>query len=232
MVADELYKEITHASKKKPVKFSVPQIISEDEWAWRDDEEFARQMLAGTHPVRIKCLKKFPPKSKAGVWSSIELSYKENKLGGFTLQQLPEKEGINAALWQLAKAYVAANDAVYHQLISHWLHTHAVVEPFIIAIKRQLSVMHPIHWLLNPHFKDTMHINALARCILINSGGILEKTLFSGEVSRLSWDHYPLPKKSVSIGCATPTFIRPKTPLYLTDVRLPLVRDILPHPIL
>jgi lipoxygenase len=63
------------------------------------------------------------------------------------------------------------------------LHTHAVVEPFIIATRRQLSVMHPINWLLRPHFKDTMHINALARSILINSRGILEKTLFSGEIS-------------------------------------------------
>lgn len=63
------------------------------------------------------------------------------------------------------------------------LHTHAVVEPFIIASRRQLSVMHPIHWLLDPHFKDTMHANALARSKLINSGGIFEKILFSAEIS-------------------------------------------------
>lgn len=63
------------------------------------------------------------------------------------------------------------------------LYTHAVVEPFIIATRRQLSVMHPIYRLLDPHFKDTMHINALARSILINSGGILESALFTGETS-------------------------------------------------
>ena len=33
---------------------------------------------------------------------------------------LPTKQGIEAALWQLAKAHVAANDVVYHQMISHW----------------------------------------------------------------------------------------------------------------
>ena len=43
--------------------------------------------------------------------------------------------------------------------------------------------MHPIHRLLDPHLKDTMHVNALARSILINSGGILEKTLFTNEIS-------------------------------------------------
>lgn len=63
------------------------------------------------------------------------------------------------------------------------LQTHVVVEPFIIATRRQLSAMHPVHWLLHPHFKDTLHINALARIILINQGGIFEKTLFSAEIS-------------------------------------------------
>lgn len=33
---------------------------------------------------------------------------------------IPAKQGIEAALWQLAKAHVLANDTVYHQLISHW----------------------------------------------------------------------------------------------------------------
>lgn len=43
--------------------------------------------------------------------------------------------------------------------------------------------MHPIHRLLDPHFKDTMHINAIARRIIVNGGGILEKTLSTGEIS-------------------------------------------------
>lgn len=63
------------------------------------------------------------------------------------------------------------------------LKTHAVIEPFIIATRRHLSVMHPIHRLLDPHFKDTIQVNALARSMVINAGGILEKTLFSGPIS-------------------------------------------------
>lgn len=58
------------------------------------------------------------------------------------------------------------------------LNTHAAIEPFVIATNRQLSVLHPIHKLLHPHFRDTMNINALARQILINAGGVVESTVF------------------------------------------------------
>ncbi|XP_047176792.1 probable linoleate 9S-lipoxygenase 5 [Vigna umbellata] len=251
-------KEITIANKENHGQLPIPQIIFENELAWKDDIEFGRQMLAGTHPTRIQCLTTFPPQNKYGIQSSIKKSIIEQKLEGWTLSQameqgrifmldhhdylipylnrinangvcayasrtllflrtdgmlkplaielslpgpaphlelhrvfLPAKQGTQAALWQLAKAHVLANDAVYHQLISHWLCTHAVVEPFIIATKRRLSVMHPIHRLLNPHFKGTMHINALARLIVINSGGILERILFPGEICmQISCDLY------------------------------------------
>ena len=58
------------------------------------------------------------------------------------------------------------------------LNTHAVIEPFVIATNRQLSVLHPINKLLDPHFRDTMNINALARQILINAGGVVESTVY------------------------------------------------------
>jgi len=63
------------------------------------------------------------------------------------------------------------------------LNTHAVVEPFIIATNRHLSVVHPIHKLLLPHYRDTMNINALARDSLINAGGIIESTFLLGKHS-------------------------------------------------
>ncbi|CAA7395414.1 unnamed protein product [Spirodela intermedia] len=63
------------------------------------------------------------------------------------------------------------------------LNTHATMEPFVIATNRQLSVVHPIYKLLSPHFRDTMNINALARQILINAGGVLEKTVFPDKYS-------------------------------------------------
>ncbi|KAL7201185.1 hypothetical protein ACSBR1_032983 [Camellia fascicularis] len=249
MVTPDLFKKITQASKEKPTEFPLPR-IAENELAWKDDEEFVQQMLAGINPAVIQSLETFPPKSKNGVWSTIKQSHIEHNLDGLTIDEamyqwrifildhhdylmpflnrmntkgvcayasrtllflrndktlkplaielslpsssggaeihrvfIPSMQGTEAALWQFAKSHVAVNDSCHHQLISHWLKTHAVVEPFIIATRRQLSAMHPIHRLLDPHFKDTMHMNALARSVLINSGGILEKTLATGEIS-------------------------------------------------
>ncbi|WVZ60192.1 hypothetical protein U9M48_010245 [Paspalum notatum var. saurae] len=264
---------------------------AEDNDAWRTDEEFAREVLAGLNPMviarltvspsyttllqcaNVKCAwppdderdtysvrrrpQEFPPKStldpsKYGdQTSTITAAQVEKNLDGLTVQQAldgnrlyildhhdrlmpflvdvnslqgnfiyatrtlfflrgdgtlsplaielsephvdgalttatskvytPASSGVEAWVWQLAKAYVAVNDSGWHNLISHWLHTHAVMEPFVIATNRQLSVTHPVHKLLHPHYRDTMNINGLARQLLINAGGILELTVFPGK---------------------------------------------------
>ncbi|KAK4378958.1 hypothetical protein RND71_000820 [Anisodus tanguticus] len=114
---------------------------------------------------------------------AIELTREDEQSRIVSKVYTPAESGVEATIWQLAKAYVTVDDSGYHQLISHWLHTHAVIEPFIIATNRQLSVLHPIYKLLHPHFRDTMYINALARQLLINADGILEMTVFPGKFS-------------------------------------------------
>ncbi|KAL7610480.1 lipoxygenase 6, chloroplastic [Lactuca sativa] len=84
-------------------------------------------------------------------------------------------------LWNLAKAHVCSNDAGIHQLVNHWLRTHACMEPYIIATHRQLSSMHPVFKLLHPHMRYTLEINALARQSLINGGGIIEACFSPGK---------------------------------------------------
>ncbi|GAB4813772.1 hypothetical protein N2152v2_000818 [Parachlorella kessleri] len=87
----------------------------------------------------------------------------------YTRQDLahdPNKE----MLWRLAKAIFRSLDTAVHQLISHWLRSHACMEPFAIALRRQLSTMHPVYKLMLPHFRYTLDINARARSSLINAG--------------------------------------------------------------
>ncbi|XP_062212125.1 putative linoleate 9S-lipoxygenase 3 [Phragmites australis] len=250
----QLVKDLLPAGGDYLLKLPIPQIIKEDKDAWRTDEEFAREVLAGVNPMMITRLTEFPPKStldpsKYGDQSStITAAHIEKNLEGLTVQQAldgnrlyildhhdrfmpflidvnnlegnfiyatrtlfflrgdgtltplaielsephldgnlttakskvytPASSGVEAWVWQLAKAYVAVNDSGWHQLISHWLNTHAVMEPFVIATNRQLSVTHPVYKLLHPHYRDTMTINALARQTLINGGGIFEMTVF------------------------------------------------------
>ncbi|CAK8533356.1 unnamed protein product [Lathyrus sativus] len=117
---------------------------------------------------------------------AIELSTPHpdaDSFGPVSKVYLPASEGVEASIWLLAKAFVVVNDSCYHQLVSHWLNTHAVVEPFIIATNRHLSVVHPIHKLLLPHYRDTMNINSLARSILVNAEGIIESTFLLGSYS-------------------------------------------------
>ncbi|KAK9220874.1 hypothetical protein WN944_009298 [Citrus x changshan-huyou] len=115
-------------------------------------------------------------------------------------------------LWRLAKAHVLAHDSGYHQLISHWLRTHACTEPYVIATNRHLSEMHPIYRLLKPHLRYTMEINALARKSLINAGGTIESAFsplkYSIELSSAVYDqlwrfdYEALPKDLIKRGMA------------------------------
>ncbi|KAG5016113.1 hypothetical protein JHK85_022249 [Glycine max] len=117
---------------------------------------------------------------------AIELSLPHSggqHLGADSKVILPANQGVESTIWLLAKAYVVVNDSCYHQLISHWLNTHAVIEPFVIATNRNLSVLHPVYKLLFPHYRDTMNINALARQSLINADGIIEQSFLGGKYS-------------------------------------------------
>ncbi|CAA6664638.1 unnamed protein product [Spirodela intermedia] len=92
----------------------------------------------------------------------------------------PPVDATSFWLWHLAKAHVNSNDAGVHQLVNHWLRTHACVEPFVLATHRRLSTMHPIFKLLNPHMRYTLEINALARQNLINADGVIESCFTPG----------------------------------------------------
>ncbi|KAG7025897.1 Linoleate 13S-lipoxygenase 3-1, chloroplastic, partial [Cucurbita argyrosperma subsp. argyrosperma] len=116
--------------------------------------------------------------------------------------------------WQLAKAHVCSNDAGVHQLVNHWLRTHAGLEPFILAAHRQLSSMHPIFKLLDPHMRYTLEINALARQSLISGEGVIESCFTAGrygmEISAAAYknlwrfDKESLPADLIRRGMAEP----------------------------
>ncbi|GKA16502.1 linoleate 13S-lipoxygenase 3-1, chloroplastic [Tanacetum coccineum] len=83
-------------------------------------------------------------------------------------------------LWQLAKWLM--------------LRTHAAMEPFILSAHRQLSAMHPIYKLWDPHMRYTLEINAIARQNLLNADGVIEQGFTPGrycmEINAVAYKHW------------------------------------------
>ncbi|ONL94218.1 lipoxygenase9 [Zea mays] len=125
--------------------------------------------------------------TKAGTLKpiAIELSLPPSKAGEPRPSKVltPPADATSNWLWMLAKAHVSSNDAGVHQLVNHWLRTHAVMEPFILAAHRRMSAMHPVFKLLHPHMRYTLEINALARQSLISADGVIESCFTPGPVS-------------------------------------------------
>ena len=75
--------------------------------------------------------------------------------------------------WTIAKSLVQTADGHFHQVAAHFAGTHMVVEPFVIATRRQLDASHPLRVLLDPHFEGTLYINDSAqRVLLAPQGGV------------------------------------------------------------
>jgi arachidonate 15-lipoxygenase len=75
--------------------------------------------------------------------------------------------------WMIAKSLVETADGHLHQVASHFAGTHMVVEPFVMATRRQLDHAHPLRVLLDPHFEGTLYINdAAQKMLLAPQGGV------------------------------------------------------------
>jgi arachidonate 15-lipoxygenase len=88
--------------------------------------------------------------------------------------------------WLMAKTAVGIADIIFHEAVTHFARTHALIEPFAIATHRQLPADHPLSILLLPHFQGTFAINAAAHEFLIapkgGVNGLLSPTIDNARV--------------------------------------------------
>lgn len=47
-------------------------------------------------------------------------------------------------VWELAKGVFNSIDTTFHQVYSHFVRSHACVEPYAIATRRNLPAIHPV----------------------------------------------------------------------------------------
>ncbi|KAE8726454.1 Linoleate 9S-lipoxygenase 6 [Hibiscus syriacus] len=91
----ETMKEFFRSDGQQLLKFPVPNVIKDrsNPIAWRTDEEFGREMIAGLDPLLIRLLTEFPPTSKLDpeVYvhqnSSITKQDIEYNLDGLTVEE-------------------------------------------------------------------------------------------------------------------------------------------------
>lgn len=81
--------------------------------------------------------------------------------------------------WLMAKTIVQIADVNFHEAVTHFARTHALVEPFVVSTHRKLPEAHPLFKLLVPHFQGTLAINHSAHEILVAANGGVNRLLSS-----------------------------------------------------
>lgn len=98
--------------------------------------------------------------------------------------------------WLAAKMYARCSEGNAHQMITHAMRTHFVMEPFVMATMRNLPDAHPVYKLLRRHFRYTLAINEGARVTLLAEGGVFDDFIATGGPDK---GHVALGKKGFRV---------------------------------
>eukprot|EP00118_Oscarella_pearsei_P020634 m.224919 g.224919 ORF g.224919 m.224919 type:complete len:1044 (+) comp40007_c1_seq1:153-3284(+) len=147
--------------------------------------------------VDCKTLEGIPPAKGRYVAASMGLFY-VNAAGDFVplAIQLHQQPGPSNPIWTpadsindwlFAKMWLKCADSQIHQICTHLLMTHLIVEPFAISMFRNLPRVHPVFKFLFPHMRYTMAINTIGRLKLVGSNGLADQVLSIGKGGHISY---------------------------------------------
>jgi hypothetical protein len=113
-------------------------------------------------------------------------------------------------IWLFAKIHLMSADANIHESFVHLGMTHLMIEPIVVAARREFAPTHPIFRTLAPHFHQTIAINNEGRDTLINPVGIFQRTtglgikgtlqLINRGFERLNFTEWTFPKRMEAVG--------------------------------
>jgi arachidonate 5-lipoxygenase len=136
----------------------------------------------------------------------------DGKMKPLAIQQYADKKDENPVWtpkdspheWLLAKIYFNNANGLQQTFVDHLLYTHLFIEPFAIALRRQLAMNHPIYKLLYESTRLVIPVNSrgrtsllddkkpLARFVAIGGAGSLE--LIRRAYPKMNFDHFHLKK--------------------------------------
>ncbi|HEX4458477.1 MAG TPA: lipoxygenase family protein [Polyangia bacterium] len=83
--------------------------------------------------------------------------------------------------WMLAKTFVEAAEFNLQAMSVHLFRQHYSAEPFALTTRRQLSPMHPVYVLLEPHLAYTLAVNGKAFQLMNTPGSVFDE-IYAGEL--------------------------------------------------
>uniref|UniRef100_A0A3P9HAM6 Si:dkey-17e16.9 n=1 Tax=Oryzias latipes TaxID=8090 RepID=A0A3P9HAM6_ORYLA len=161
---------------------------------------------------------------------AIQLNQKASAENPIFLPTDPEKD------WLLAKLFFKSADLLECEVVHHLLITHFLSEVFAAATLRCFPTIHPLHKLLIPHFRFTLHINIMGREALLGPDGALCASSFGLEglmelmgrgLSETTYSALCLPENITARGLdSIPNFYYRDDALKLWDIIESFVRSV------
>ncbi|KAG5560143.1 hypothetical protein RHGRI_003432 [Rhododendron griersonianum] len=232
-IPGEFLKELARSDGERFLKFPMPDVIKADKSAWRTDEEFAREMVAGVNPVVIRRLQEFPPASKldpmvyGNQTSSMTREQLEKNMNGLLVVKNKKLFILDHhdALMPYLRRINSTSTKTYATRTVLLLQDDGTLKPLAI----ELSLPHPqgdSQGATSQVFTPAEHgiegsVWQLAKAyaaIVINAGGVLETTVFptkySMELSAVIYKNWnfteqALPADLLKRGVAIPDSTQP-----------------------